>query len=399
MASLLAVLLVVFTLAATGGHAPFGGLKIAIFRDLHLLAPFRSAYQRFVEYVTLAMAPLAGIGADWMIRRTSRRPKLAMATTAAACLAVVAAVVVVPWPFWSGSLYDASNLIPAARINVPASYTTAAELVTLGGNDSSLLTLPIGSTPVVYLSWNDGLDGFSGIQPLSFMTGTATIDAAASGTYLHTALSDALASPSALCSGLDRLNIQYVAWERDADPTLMSVTQDYLGANMTTTSALLNSAPCLRILEKSSDIDVFENEAWTPALVSYARQPDGRDTRPADYTVGPGDNISVDPGPAGYHYVVLNEPFDNNWRLDGRPPIPGSNFNIFRVPDNQTLPFTLDNTATRKLRILLAIALLAIAATIAFAIPHTRNTLKLPLRSNDPGQQDPLASSDSLETQ
>jgi hypothetical protein len=372
MASLLAILAALFLFAATGANAPLGSLKVAMFESLHLLDPFRSVYQRFVEYLTLAVAMLMGLGVDRLTFREVRN-KWLQGFRAVGLVALIAlAVVIVPLPFWAGSMFDSSGVLPSNRITVPKSYYTAATMLSSGADRSSVLTLPIGQSAATYLKWADGSAGFVGVQPLSFMTGTPTIDAAPTGSYLQSSLEQGMLSPTAFCDTLSQLNIQYVAWERDADQDLLNAVQGYLGVNRHETGRLLSRARCLEPIEMTADIEVYKNVKWTPNLLYFESKKQGGAILHANYSMNASDHISVKSPPAGFHYLVLNEPYDGNWRLNGKSPVGGINVTIFRIPNSKHDSLELGNVATDYLQLLLAMTLIFAAVIGLTTVPWKR---------------------------
>jgi hypothetical protein len=369
LASFLAIVAALFLFAATGSNAPLGSLKVSLFQSLHLLDPFRSVYQRFIEYLTLAVALLMGLGVDRLSLRDARNRWIQRFSPVALTLLIAVAVVIVPLPFWTGSMFNSSGVLPSSRISVPNSYFNAASTVSNGANRSSVLTLPIGETAFTYLKWDRGAAGYDGIQPFSFMTGTPTIDFAPSGSYLYDALEKAMLSGPAFCSTLNQFNIQYVAWERDADTSLMVAVQGYLGTSQGEVRRLLSASNCLTPVETSADIVVYKNLRWSPNLLYFLSNKSGGARLRARYTVSASDRIDVQSPPDQFHYVVLNEAYDANWRLDGKPPIGGTNVTIFRVPSSKSGAFQIENVATNYLRLFLAIALILATLIVLSLVP------------------------------
>jgi hypothetical protein len=372
MASFLAIVLALFLFAATGANAPLGSLKIAMFQSLHLLDPFRSVYQRFVEYLTLAMALLMGLGVDRLTFREARNQWFQRLSTVALTLLIAVAVIIVPFPFWAGSMFNSSGALPSNRIAVPAAYFKAATIVSSGADRSSVLTLPIGESASTYLKWAGGGAGYVGIQPLSFMSGTPTIDSAPTDSYLQGALEKSMLSGSAFCNTLKQFNIQYVAWERDADSELMNAVQGFLGTNRLAVGRLLSASNCLVAVETTADIAVYKDVSWTPNLLYFESDRSGGVLLGADYTINSSDHISVKSPPASFHYLVLNQPFDSNWRLNGVSPVGGTNVTIFRIPSSKHDSLELGNVATNYLQLLLAMTLIFAAVIGVTTVPWIR---------------------------
>ena len=377
MASFLAIVLALFLFAATGSNAPLGSLKIAMFQSLHLLDPFRSVYQRFVEDLTLAVAVLMGLGVDRLTFREARNQWFQRFSAVALTLLIAVTVIIVPFPFWAGSMFNTSGVLPSSRITVPKPYYTAATIVSSGADRSSVLTLPIGESAFTYLNWAHGTEGYDGIQPLSFMTGTPTIDSAAPGSYLQEALKESMLSGSAFCNTLKQFNIQYVAWERDADSDLMNTVQGYLGTNRLGMGRLLSASNCLIPVETTADIVVYKNLRWTPNLLYFESDKSGGELLGADYTINSSDHIRVKSPPAAFHYLVLNEPYDSNWRLNGASPVGGTNVTIFRIRNADRNTLELGNVATNYLQLFLAITLILMMLIGIAGVPWRRLLIRV----------------------
>jgi hypothetical protein len=189
------------------------------------------------------------------------------------------------------------------------------------------------------------------------MTATPVVDQAPQGSYVQRVLRDATKNSGALCAGLSILNIQYVAWERDVDAKLLAAVSGYLGADSSRTSAALGEAGCLRRVEASDSINLYRDVEWKPDLVEIARHESGTGI-PADYTLGSDDRISIKAVDPGYRYLILNQPSDPNWRLDGEAPIAGTNNTVvFRLENGDRHTLTLVNRVTSMMYILLYLTL------------------------------------------
>jgi hypothetical protein len=377
MASLLAIVVALFLFAATGSNAPLGSFKIAMFQSLHLLDPFRSVYQRFVEDLTLAVALLMGLGVDRLTFREARKHWFQRFSAVALTVLIAVTVIIVPFPFWAGSMFNTSGVLPSSRITVPKAYYTAATIVLSGADRSSVLTLPIGESAFTYLNWAHGAAGYDGIQPLSFMTGTPTIDSAPPDSYLQAALKAGMLSGSAFCNTLNQFNIQYVAWERDADSELMNTVQGYLGTNRLQVGRLLSASNCLIPVETTAEIVVYKNLRWTPNLLYFESDRSGGDLLGAHYTINSSDHIRVKSPPAAFHYLVLNEPYDSNWRLNGASPVGGTNVTIFRIRNTDLHALELGNVATNYLQLFLAITLILMTLIGIASVPWRRLLIRV----------------------
>ena len=233
-------------------------------------------------------------------------------------LFVFAAVVIVPFPLWSGSLFNRSGVIPASRISVPKAYTVAASIIASARPGFAVLTLPIAeSNNVVYLDWHHESQGFSGIQPISFLTSASVIDSAPKGSYVGKLIDKGLKGGGRFCQSLEGLNVGYVVWEKNVNLRIVSSESDYLGVNSIQIHGLLKHSACLRPVLSSHNLILYKNVPWIPNLVSYSPWANGRDPLHAHYIACGGDQVSVGATPEGYNYLVLNQPNDGGWSLDG----------------------------------------------------------------------------------
>ena len=365
--AVLAIGLVLVLVLVTGATGPLASFKVDAFRATHLLAPFRSVYQRFMEYMPLVLAPLMAAGIDAAVRFAGAIGRRSAATGVVARSAIwgigLLAVVLVPLPWWGGSMFARSGALPSDRVSVPASYTALASRIPAGGG--SILTLPIGATNVAYLRWAHGANGFMGIQPLSFMTSLPTLDQAPSGSYVRRVLAAGLASGTP-CAALARLNVDYVALETDADTALMAAVGGYLGLPLARTAAVLRAASCLRPFGSGAGLTVYRDVRWTPDLVSFGQSVDGPGVR-AHYRIHPGDVITVDAPDRAYRYLLLNEPNDGGWALDGASPVAGHDVTAFRLDPGAPTRLVLINETTSEMRRLLVLTV-AMTAMIGGAL-------------------------------
>lgn len=365
IAPFLTLVSVFFLLAATGSNPPVGTFTVHFLQFLHLLDPFRSTYQRAMEYLTLMLAPLLGLGIDYLSKGLDfgkLRGRLGIVTLNALIFLMV---VVVPLPYWTGQLFDASGSLPSNRISIPQSYYSVAEIVSNSAQRASVLTLPIGESPVTYLDWRQG---FQGIQPLSLMTSVPVIDSAPVGSYFRSSLLKAMASTVNFCNFLTKFNIDNVVWEKDANENLMNLVHGFVGTQLSSTGALLEEAPCLRKQEDSKNLVEFKNLFWYPRLVYFQSNLGSGSTSRAQYEIGNADTVIVTPPRNGYRYVTLNTPFDSNWRLNGVSPIGGGNVTIFRIRNIEGSPLVLTNVASNYLQRLLYLTLVLI---VVLAFPRS----------------------------
>jgi hypothetical protein len=176
---------------------------------------------------------------------------------------------------------------------------------------------------------------------------------------------------------LNQFNIQYVAWERDADSELMNTVQGYLGTNRLQVGRLLSASNCLIPVETTAEIVVYKNLRWTPNLLYFESDRSGGDLLGAHYTINSSDHIRVKSPPAAFHYLVLNEPYDSNWRLNGASPVGGTNVTIFRIRNTDLHALELGNVATNYLQLFLAITLILMTLIGIASVPWRRLLIRV----------------------
>ncbi len=360
----LGVGLALLLLLVTGAYNPLGSLKVELFTAIHLLPEFRSVYQRFMEYMPLVIAPLMAAGVETVAtglgRRLSPRSPLRTLGVGTAFAIAFLAIVLVPFPLWSGALYAGSGLLPSNRLSIPPAYLDmTAKLPPT--SQAALLTLPIGTTNIAYLRWSGGASGFRGIQPLSFMTALPVIDQAPDGSRVRTVLIEGLAHRH-LCSALEQLNVAFIAFESDADAAVMRAIGGYIGTPLDGTASTLRSAPCLVRADAAPGLVLYRDDQFVPRLVSFANALGGPSV-PARYVVHPGDVVSVEAPSRPYRYLLLNEPNDGGWTLDGASPVSGHDITAFRLRRGRLL--LIDGTTT-EMRLLLGLALAMVVGTSAW---------------------------------
>lgn len=354
--TVLSLALVVLLFLVSSGTGPLTVVRLDLFRFTGLLDPFRSTYQRFMEYMPLVIAPMFAAGLDTaanLVRQatpaSTRSQALGLALVWGAGLL---AVVLVPLPFWTGGLFDSSGLLPSSRITIPPSYVTAARALRASGG--SVLVLPLGATTVTYLRWRDGAQGFQGIQPLSFLSSLPVVDAAPQQSYSRRLLTSALHTRH-VCSVLEQLNIAYLAVETDADTTIMHTVRGYIGLPLQHTLSLARAASCLRPVYSGTGVALYRNVRWTPDLVSFSNSPRHLGA-PAHYTINHNGEVAIAPPTVRYRFLIVNEPNDGSWVLGGREPLPGTDLTAFRLPTHPDSHLLLTSPSSVTLHDLLLLS-------------------------------------------
>lgn len=364
-----ATLLVVTVFLVTGGHAPLGGTKVELFTVLHLLDEFRSVYERFMEYLPLAIAPLFAAGVHLVLKFAldARQRAIRWGATCAVGAVVLTAVVIVPLPLWAGWLYDGSGVLPSNRITPPEAYLRAARIVQRDAGRSAVLTLPIGSTAETFLNWQGGKAGYTGIQPISFMTSASVIDTGGPTTWAGRALSRLHGTPAKWCSTLSALNVRFVILETDVNRPFAQAESVAYGSDPQLLKSTLDGIRCLSAHRLSSSVTLYRNTDWVPYAVFAASTASGGNPVAVRYrAIGP-DRLEVQL-PRAKPYLVVNQPYDANLRLDGRAPLSSGPLTTFRAPTGGETTVVVSNPVTSGMRYLLygasGLALLAVGLNI-----------------------------------
>lgn len=334
----LAVTVAGLVVAVTGSRPPFGSFNTTVMSSLHLLDVFRSVYARFTEYLPLVIAPLLAAGLDALLGavrnpETRRGPVRALrAAAAVSCGGALAAllVVVLPWPLWTGALYDATGPLPAQRFDLPESVVAAGRLIDAQEGDFAVAAFPMGASSLTYLRWPSG--GFTGIQPYAFLT-KKTVILGDVGSPAATRLSSLLSSsPTEACEALTTLNVRAVVLDRSSNSAVTS-WRSAAGADVPATQVALARLPCLRLARTGSVVEVYLNEAWTPRrFYAVSSAPGAGGVTDLSYRkVLPGVYRVTLPHNRSATAVVVNTPRDSAWRLQGGQQVTRGDLTTFRL--------------------------------------------------------------------
>jgi hypothetical protein len=358
--------------AVTGARPPFGSMNTHVMTSLHLLDVFRSVYARFTEYLPLVMAPLLAAGCEALVTAIrgpeTRGPRLRRACQAAsaACAGVlgVLVVVVVPWPMWSGALFDGSGPLPAQRFSLPESATSVGKVLDAQDGEFAVAVLPMGSSSMTYLSWPSG--GFVGIQPYSFLTGKNVILGDV-GSPAATQLASVLTSgPARACATLNSLNVRDIVL--DVSPNLaVDSWRAATGADVPTTRLALSRLPCLRLEHHFAGADVYLNDQWTPHRF-YATSSSRVDATEAPLRYRkllPGIYRVTLPADRQHDRLVVNTPSDEHWYVQGGTRLSDGELTTFRRPGSEHGTSVLAwNKAEAVFGLLLALNLMVTFAVV-----------------------------------
>lgn len=365
--------------AVTGSRPPFGPLNTRVLTNLHLLDVFRSVYARFTEYLPLAMAPLiaAGLQVLWHAisssERATGRVRGVRVGAAAASVSVLGALVaiVVPWPMWSGALFDQSGPVPAARFDLPRSAGLVGQLIDAQDGDFAVAALPMGTSSMTYLRWPAG--GFTGIQPYSLLTGKSVILGDV-GSPAATRLSEVFrVTPAAACVTLKSLNVRDLVL--DVSPNLAITSwNSALGADVAATRRALSNLPCLRLAHRFADVELYVNDQWTPHRFFATSRAQGVESEEAlPYReVFPGVYRVRAPSSAESNDIVVNTPSDFSWRIQNGTRLREGDLTTFRLSGRaRSTSVLLWNQTQVVSEALLALALM-LTFTVALGRPAKR---------------------------
>lgn len=338
----------------TGTHAPLGGLKASVVRDLDLEGPFRSVYQRFGGYLALACAPLASLGLDVLARGRRRSGRGVAAGQALAWSAIALAVVVPCWPMFTGSMLDASGNNPARRIDPPKSYSQVASLINATPGDFDVLSLPLGgNVGVTGLVWNGSnaaadamrgpILGYHGIEPLELMLAKGVIVNDATAPYLFDWAQSIVDADRNMTNALRLLNLGYIVLHLDEDLPFLEGSGAWTGTGIRAVARQLDKRHDLSLVYTSSSLRVYRVLDWQPFRVfSVPRGStdpllEAHDLQPLPYDLSDQGKLTVDTAPAEDRTVVVDRPFDNRWTAGGAQPFSLAGLTAFDVSKPTTV--------------------------------------------------------------
>jgi len=332
---------------ATGSLFPFGGLKIGLL-DHSLGAEFRSIYQRFMMYLPIGYVPLVAAGL-WQLDRTVRQDakrllgtrngvtralptgaNVVLGVAALACLVIGPAL-----PLLNGAVFDQSGIVPSSRIDVPEEYNSVARLLMkTDGTDRGALVFPFGPSPLVWLKWSGGRDGYLGDQPLSLLASTPILVGDPSNEMLAQLVPIVAKGGTAACTALELLDARSVVLEGDRSTDYLNGQAGWTGVDTARLEKKYEGTPCLRREYSSAHLAVFSVRNWNPMAVFGA---------PRSYKLSEGFGVPLVPVTyqiSGMFYriheptlptvIVVSRPYDPAWRCGGSRPIDVAGLTAFR---------------------------------------------------------------------
>jgi hypothetical protein len=350
----------------TGPRFPLGSAKLWLFREAGLLDAFRSIYQRFGGYAALAYAPLVALGLSSAARAVSGRlrGRGAAALATVAMIPMIVAVSVLPaLPLWTGSTFDSSGIIPARRIDLPASYTGVARSVDGQPGDFALLTFPFGKEGAqIPLEWEGGQAGYVGVEPFSLLSDKPHISGDPTTPWVTRLVRTVAGGGPLALRALQLLDVRYVIVHLDVDKPYLQGIDKWVGTDVAHLVAVLDKTRGLSLVGSPGQLAVYRVEPWRAFRVFAVRGYDGRSI----YDLNPGAIRPVAYRGSPYRLVVqagqirkgdvlvVNHPFDSLWRAGGRSPMkvaPG--LTGFRV--ERPGPVLVEHALDRRFPLLLAL--------------------------------------------
>lgn len=166
---LLGPILIIFgTFLSKGSHEPFGNFFIYLVQNYPVpFLAFRAAYEKLGILVTLGYLFVLYFF-FYLINQKYKRAYLIS-------IVVVVIIIVLGFPIWTGTIFSSGNGIrPSAMIEIPPDYYEVANLLK---SDSTALTLSLPLQGNTWLSsnWNEGKNGYVGIDILRWLTHTPII--------------------------------------------------------------------------------------------------------------------------------------------------------------------------------------------------------------------------------
>ncbi|WP_027345790.1 hypothetical protein [Hamadaea tsunoensis] len=231
----LAVVLLLVAVFATGTHAPFGPVNLWIFEHVPGAWLLREPMSKLGVVMVLGYGVLGARALAWLADTVPPRfatPATAwrsLAADTALPLAVLSAVAAVayPWPLWTGAVVPQTRTgLPGSRVAVPADWHRIADIVNKAPDQGRVLVLPVNDYYQVTTSW-----GYHGVDQipvqllrrpaLQLLPGGYFDAQPAVGALVNAVQDDLLAGDfTGAYAALGRLGVGHVIVRSDVTPAL-----------------------------------------------------------------------------------------------------------------------------------------------------------------------------------
>lgn len=272
-----------------GARPPFGEANIALFSIFPLNILFRATYQRFAEILVMAYAVLMGAGVSVAISFLSKRkpknvPREAVRRhvvrssqyylgTLAVAASVSLALTVFVHPLWTGSFLDGEGVIPSKAITLPRYLTDLAEWIESQPGDFNVFTLPFAPSIGVAYWWENGSQGYTGINLYFSLMNKPLVVTGSVATELAAAFAQENVRDATV---LSMLNVKFLTIHWDTNWRLIEGNSNWISPNPMTLNSTLANVTGLTKVRSFGPIDVYENTLWIPTHAYFSDDPPDR---------------------------------------------------------------------------------------------------------------------------
>lgn len=209
-----AILSLLFIFLLKGPYYPLGFINAILYDKLHLYTIFRTGYQRFTGFLSLAFVIMAAYNID--VFYGSKKYKTAAKNIIIVIFLLLVSGVFV-FPIWTGEIFQSDKGSVSMHIAIPNYYKEAESYLNRNQEDANILPLPFSLVGISNFVWNKGNDGYSGSYPLANLT---------SNRFYLTGANNSLQAVSAkmLIEGngdainlLRLLNVRYILFQNDSN--------------------------------------------------------------------------------------------------------------------------------------------------------------------------------------
>ncbi len=269
----LSILTVVGLFLVKGTQSPLGNVNIWLYRHIPLLGTaFKANIQKWGLMLTLAMAPLLGLGISCAVDFLSDRFGKTISSISTVCIFILLFVVLV-FPFWTGDvIFAGEGIVPSARIKVPEYYSQFKEWTSQNENNERIFSLPLSKSSNTIYRWED--TGYAGGDIIRFFSTKPIIYAnTGMGYEIPLLLSKQIEKRSGQVSAgrlFGLLNVKYILLHRDINWRLIRNHPWWFKHNPGNLDAFLNSQDGIKLDRNFGKLDLYKisDEFFLPHIYS-----------------------------------------------------------------------------------------------------------------------------------
>ena len=270
-----------------GPNPPLGEINLGLdVTNIPFLARlFRHNYEYFGVFIPLSYAVLIGNGLSCLFsiskfkqkiegshkQKKIFNKKILKILTAGVLFFLILGLYA--WPFWTGNLiYQAGNVIPSARVNVPVYYSNAADWLKTQSGDFNILSMPLSQLDYGAFWWNNGTDGYYGADPTPWLLNKPVVISAQSGNGLSGEIATMITTNSSLNIGklLMLLNVKYILFHGDSDWAYVENFSWWISAPPAQIQSYLSSQKDLSFKNEFGELSFYGNNDWRPMEIYAA---------------------------------------------------------------------------------------------------------------------------------